>query len=99
MKRFFIILIMSAATLFLIVPDIRAVEKKLNLLGEEICPNSAGALLRDEIYGMQKDDSLVVIIETEKKEIIETAIKLEKLQVEYEEIDRDGKTTFIIKLK
>ncbi len=99
-KRLIIIILYSLIILtFFYQPAFTAQEKKLNLLGQEICPNSAGALLRDELSGMDKEDALIVIIETDRKDIIQAAIKLEKLPVNYEEKDEKDIATFIIRLK
>lgn len=99
-KRLIIIILYSLIVLTCFSePASTAQEKKLNLLGQEICPNSAGALLRDELSGMNREDALIVIIETDRKDIIQAAIKLEKLPVNYEEIEEKDITTFVIKLK
>lgn len=99
-KKLNVILLFSLTILVLNMQDaFSAQEKKLNLLGQEICPNSAGALLREEVSGMNKDDTLIVLIESDRKDIIQTAIKLEKLPVNFEERDEKDITTFIIKLK
>lgn len=99
-KRLIIIILYSLIIVtFFSQPAFTAQEKKLNLLGQEICPNSAGALLRDELSGMDKEDALIVIIETDRKDIIQAAIKLEKLPVNYEEKDEKDIATFIIRLK
>ncbi len=99
-KRLIIILFYSLIVLTLFSRHaFTAQEKKINLLGQEICPNSAGSLLRDELSEMNKEDTLIVVIETDKKDIIQTAIKLERLPVSYEEKDEKDITTFIIKLR
>ncbi len=100
MKKIRILIILTAFTILVSYGlGISGQEKSLNLLGIEICPNSAGSLLRDEISGMTKEDTLNVIIETDRKEIVQTAIKLEKLPVIYEEQEDKDRTIFIIKLK
>ncbi len=94
--------LLSLSTVFIILALYSygyGAEKKVNLLGLEICPNSAGSLLRDEVSGMSKDDTLLVLIESDRKDIIQTAIKLEKLPVVYEEKPDKDTTTFIIRLK
>ncbi|MCX7792961.1 MAG: hypothetical protein N2257_00930 [Thermodesulfovibrionales bacterium] len=76
-----------------------AEEKKINFVGEDICPNSAGAILRDELAGLNTGDILIIVIEKDRKEIVQTAIKLEKLPVTSEERDEKNITTFILKKK
>lgn len=99
MKKACIIMLVFCQLIIGYPYTLSAEEKKLNLLGEEICPNSAGALLRDELSGMSKEGTLIVVIERDRKEIIQTAIKLEKLPVSYEEKDEKNITTFFLKLK
>lgn len=99
MRKAYIVTILICQLILVYAHILYAEEKKLNLLGQEICPNSAGALLRDELSGMGKEDSLIVVIEKDRKDIIQTAIKLEKLPVTYEEKDEKNITTFILKLR
>lgn len=100
MKRKSIIIILFCLHLLLSFSKAYpAQEKKINLLGQDICPNSAGALLRDELSGITGSDTLIVVIEKDRKEIIQTAIKLERLPVSYEEKDEKDITIFILKLK
>lgn len=99
-KRLIITLLYSLIVLTLFFGHaFTAQEKKLNLLGQEMCPNSAGSLLRDELSEMNKEDALIVVIETDRKDIIQAAIKLERLPVNYEEKDEKDITIFIIRLK
>ncbi len=100
MKNIRILIILTAFIILVSYSQgISGQEKSLNLLGLELCPNSAGSLLRDEISGMTKEDILNVIIETERKDIIQTAIKLEKLPVVYEEKEDKDRTIFVIRLR
>ena len=100
MKNIRILIILTAFTILVSYGlGISGQERSLNLLGLELCPNSTGSLLRDEISGMTKEDILNVIIETDRKDIIQTAIKLEKLPVVYEEKEDKDRTIFVIRLR
>jgi|GEM_PF-6731422 len=100
MKNIRILIIFTVFTILVSYSlSIGGQERSLNLLGLEVCPNSAGSLLRDEILEMTKEDTLQVIIETDRKDIVQTAIKLEKLPVVYEEKEDKDRTIFIIRLR
>lgn len=70
-----------------------------NLTGGGLCPNSAAAIVKEEVARLNPGDSVTLIIETENKDLISSAIKLEKLPVVFEEIRDKDLTRFIIRLK
>lgn len=53
----------------------------------------------EEVAKLNPGDTVTIVIETEKKYLISSAIKLEKLPIIYEEIEDKDLTRFIIKLK
>ncbi len=54
----------------------------------------------EEVAKLNQGEIVAIVIESDKKYLISSAIKLEKLPVVYEEITTDnGLTRFIIKLR
>lgn len=71
----------------------------INLIGSELCPNSATSIVLKEFSKLNPEDTLTIIIERENKHLIISVIKLEKLPVIFEEKDEGNLTHLVIRLK
>lgn len=98
-----IITLIVVAALIITLPVIGSAESKqgkaVNLTGGGLCPNSAASLVKEEVAKLKPGETVTLIIETENKDLITSAIKLEKLPVIFEEITEKDLTRFIIRLK
>lgn len=74
-------------------------ERVVNLTGGGLCPNSAASLIKEEVDKLKHGETVTLIIETENKDLISSAIKLEKLPVDFHEVNDKDLTRFIIRLK
>ena len=98
-KKFLLLIILSLIVTIFFPGVSDSKEKIVDLTGMDLWPSSATSIAVEEVAKLNLGDAVTIIIESDKKYLISSAIKLEKLPVTFEETEDKNLTRILIKLK